>query len=347
MAQHHIAFWNVENLFGPENHPPRIPWVADAMGGDLRGWTPALYNTKQDQLAKVIVAMNGGAGPDILGFCEVEDRAVLDDLVARVNAGTGRAYGVVHADNLNDKRGIDTAFIFDGARYSVDPALIFSHFVIRRTGTRDILQATFRTPEGRELVCLANHWPSRSGGALESAGFRATAGETLAYWHRRIREEAPDKERTCIIAMGDMNDDPWDGSVRFNANATRERGDVERAQSPRFYNLSWEYLEWHSQTRTGTNRKLNGTLYFKNDGNVFDQILMSRPLLDGGESAFKLVNGSAGPEAPADMVSHRVGEGAIRFGLPKGNAAQNVDPTGYSDHFPVSVILEEGPDTMV
>ncbi|WP_223421007.1 endonuclease/exonuclease/phosphatase family protein [Tateyamaria pelophila] len=342
MTQHHIAFWNVENLFGPEDHAPRIPWVADAMRRDLRGWTQALYDTKQDQLAKVITALNGGKGPDILGLCEVEDRFVLDDLVARVDAGTGRRYGVVHADNLRDKRGIDTAFIFDAARYSVDTDLVFSHFVIRRTGTRDILQATFQTPEGRALVCLANHWPARSGGVLESAGFRATAGETLAYWHGRIREEAPDGKRACIVAMGDLNDDPWDGSVCSNANATRERGDVERAQSPKFYNLSWEYLKWASSTRTGTERVLDGTLYYNNDGNIFDQILMSRPLLDGGDAAFKMISGTGGPEPIADMVSHRMGEGAIRFGLPKGNAARNVDATGYSDHFPVSVILEEG-----
>lgn len=347
MPQHHIAFWNVENLFGPENHPPRIDWVAKAMGSDLRGWTQALYDIKQDQLTKVIAAMNGGAGPDILGLCEVEDRAVLDDLVARVNAATGRSYGVVHADNLKDKRGIDTAFLFDETRYSVDPKLVFSHFVIRRTGTRDILQATFKTPEGRQLVCLANHWPSRSGGALESAGFRSTAGETLAYWHGRIREEAADGKRACVIAMGDLNDDPWDASVRFNANSTRERGDVERSQSPRFYNLSWEYLEWQSQTRTGSDRMLNGTLYYNNDGNVFDQILVSRPMLDTRDAAFKLVDGTAGPEAIPDMVSHRSSEGAIRFGLPKGNADKNVDTSGYSDHFPVSVTLEEGPDTAV
>ncbi len=347
MTLHHIAFWNVENLFGPENHPARIPWVADAMANDLRGWTSDLYNTKQDQLARVIVAMNGGQGPDILGVCEVEDRPVLLDLATRISTATGRSYDVVHADNENDRRGIDTAFLYDTARYSVDPATIFNHFVIRRTGTRDILQATFRTPEGRALICLANHWPSRSGGAAESAGFRSVAGETLAYWHRRIREEAADADRACVIALGDMNDDPWDQSVRFNANATRERGDVERAQSPRFYNISWEYLEWVSQTRTGTTRTLDGTLYFRSDGNVFDQILLSRPLLDQGQSAFKLVNGTAGPEPTADMISHRVGEGAIRFGLPRGNAAENVDPTGYSDHVPISVTLEEGADIAV
>ena len=346
MTTHHIAFWNVENLFGPENHAPRIPWVANAVRRDLEGWTEALYNTKLDQLARVLTEMNGGAGPDILGVCEVEDAFVLRDLVGRVDAGTGRKYDVVHANNDRDRRGIDTAFVYDTARYTVDTRTVFNHFVIRRTGTRDILQATFRTPEGRELVCLVNHWPSRSGGATESAGFRAVAGETLAYWHGRIREEAADGDRTCVLALGDMNDDPWDPSVRFNANATRERGDVERSRSPRFYNLSWEFLEWTSQTRTGTTRTLDGTLYFRGDGNVFDQILAARPLLDAEDAAFKLVEGSAGPEVIPDMISHRVGEGPIRFGLPRGDVT-NVDTTGYSDHVPVSVTLREGPDISV
>lgn len=347
MTEHHIAFWNVENLFGPQDHPHRIDWVANAMRRDLMGWSEALYNTKQDQLARVICGMNNGAGPDILGLCEVEDRHVLMDLVARLNPALGRNYGIVHADNERDRRGIDTAFLYDTARYSVDPALIFNHFVIRRTGTRDILQATFRTPEGRELVCLANHWPSRSGGALQSAGFRATAGETLSYWHRRIREEAPDQDRTCVLALGDFNDDPWDGSVRFNANATRERGDVERALSPRFYNLAWEYLEWAHESRGGERRELNGTLYFRNDGNVFDMILAGRPLLDKGDAAFKVLDGTARPEPIADMVSDSVSRGPIRFGLPRGEVAENVDVTGYSDHFPVSVRLCEGLGTLV
>ena len=32
-----------------------------------------------------------------------------------------------------------------------------------------------------------------------------------------------------MLALGDMNDDPWDRSLTINARATRERGDVERA----------------------------------------------------------------------------------------------------------------------
>ena len=46
-------------------------------------------------------------------------------------------------------------------------------------------------------------------------------------------------------------------------------------------------------------------------------------------------------EAYAPMVDHRVGEGPIRFGLPKGNVAENVNIDGFSDHFPVSVRVDE------
>jgi len=339
MPEHFIAFWNLENLFGPEDHPPRIEWIKSRVAGDLRGWTQDLYRRKLDQLARIIALMNEAKGPDILGVCEVEDAFVLGDLAARVSAAVaGRDYGVVHADNSRDLRGIDTAFLFDRARYSADPALVFNHFVLRRTGTRDITQATFRSQTGHDLILMCNHWPSRSGGTVESAGFRATAGETLGYWHERIRQEVG--PRAAVLAFGDLNDDPHDPSLRFNARAWRERGDVERAESARFYNFAWEYLRTIAADHRGKLRVLDGTLYYNNDANLFDQILASPPLLDG-RGPFTAIDGTARIEAFPPMVSHRVGEGPIRFGLPKGNAAANVNPDGFSDHFPVSIRLRE------
>jgi predicted extracellular nuclease len=341
VPDHFIAFWNLENLFAPEGHPDRPAWLEAAVGRDLRGWSDALFERKLSQLAHVVAAMNGGAGPDILGVCEVENKFVLDRLAAVLNAALpARNYDVVHADAERDKRGIDTAFLYDGGRFSVDPQAIFSHFVLRRTGTRDILQATFRTvPGGNELILLCNHWPSRSGGtARSSAGFRATAGETLAYWHERIREVKGDA--AAILAFGDFNDEPWDDPVRFNALAGRERGDVERARSAQFYNLAWGYLTAEAEDHRGDTRQIDGTLYFQNDGNVFDMILASRPVLDG-RGPFLVREGTAAMVLVPAMVSHRVGEGPIRFGLPKGDAAKNVNEDGFSDHFPVAVVIEE------
>ena len=341
MPSHFIAFWNLENLFAPEGYEGRIAWIAQRLPGDLAGWSEALYARKQSRLSRVISAMNGGRGPDILGVCEVECRKVLDDLVAELAVALpDRRYAPVHADNMRDQRGIDTAFLYDEARYGVDPQLVFNHFVLRRTGTRDITQATFRTAAGHDLIVMCNHWPSRSGGAEASAGFRAVAGETVGYWHERIREEVGPE--AAIIALGDFNDDPFDASLRFNANAWREPGDVARAQSAKFYNLAWNFLDFEAEDRRGGRRRLDGTLYYQGDGNVFDQILVNRPLLDRSSTPFKWREGSETVFTIPEIVDHRVGHGPVRFGLPKGDPATNVDPDGFSDHFPVTGIVEEG-----
>jgi endonuclease/exonuclease/phosphatase family metal-dependent hydrolase len=341
MPDHFVAFWNLENLFAPEDFVDREPWIAKQLASELEGWTEELFNTKIDQLSSIIRQMNNAQGPDILGVCEVENAFVLQQLSARLNAQLqNRNYDVAHVDAARDRRGIDTAFVFDSLKYTLDPNTIFSHFVMRRTGTRDITQVTFTTAAGNDLIAMCNHWPSRSGGTHESRGFRMTAGETLSYWHQRIWEERGND--IPIIAMGDFNDDPFDESLQIHARATRERGDVERAQTAvRFYNLAWRYLEQQGQDHKGDPKIINGTLYYDGNGNLFDQILASKGLLIEA-SPIRVLEDTARIELFPEMVDHKVAFGPIRFGLPKGNAAKNVNPDGFSDHFPVSIILQEG-----
>ena len=337
-SSYYVAFWNLENLFAPEGFPEREPWIERAVGRDLRGWSEAVFGRKIHQLASIVSRMHSGHGPDLLGVCEVENAFALQSLAgALAPLLPARDYRLVHVDAERDRRGIDTAFLYDANRLSVNEQEIFSHFVLRRTGTRDITQATFLTQSGRELIALANHWPSRSGGTETSRGFRTTAGETLGYWHERIREVKGD--RVAVLAMGDFNDDPFDDSLTTHARATRERGDVRRGRSARLYNLSWRYLSSTVTDHQGNERELDGTLYYANNGNLFDQILVSKGLLLS-DSPLQVDEASARIEAFPEMVSHRVGEGPIRFGLPRGDAA-NVNQDGFSDHFAVSVIVRE------
>ena len=334
------AFWNLENLFAPEGFPGREEWIARRMANDLSGWTEALFARKLDQLCTIIAQMNEGAGPDLLGVCEVENRHVLEQLAERLIARLpDRRYELVHADAARDRRGIDTAFVFDANLFTADPDTVFFHWVMRRTGTRDITQATFTTESGNALIAHANHWPSRSGGAYDSRGFRMTAGETLGYWHQRIWEEKGND--AAVLAMGDFNDDPFDASVTVHARATRERGDVVRARTAaRFYNLSWKYLRQQAVDRHGKSRWLDGTLYYRGNANVFDQIFASRGLLLA-DSPLGVLEDTARVEAYPEMVDHRVSPAPLRFGLPKGDADANVDRDGFSDHYPVSVRLHE------
>lgn len=338
-----VAFWNLENFFAPEAYAGRELWVAKAMQKELSGWSDALFKRKVVQLVSIIRQMKDAAGPDILGVCEVENQFALQTLADGLNqALPGRQYELVHVDAVHEQRGIDTAFLFDAKQLTANRNELFSHWVMRRTGTRDITQITFVTASGKQIVALANHWPSRSSaagnGSEYSAGFRATAGETLGYWHDRIREEKGDD--VAVIALGDFNDDPFDKSIAIHAQGNRDKGDVQRAKSARFYNFAWDYMTQTVTDHNGKKRLLNGTLYFGSDASLFDQIMVSPGLLSG-KSGLRVIDGSARIEAYPQAVSHRVGEGPIRFGLPSGDAAKNVNMDGYSDHFPVSVRIEE------
>lgn len=132
-----VGFWNLENLFAPEGFPDRLEWLEKRVRNDLKGWTEALFKRKISQLATVIQSMNNETGPDILGVCEVENRFVLDALVEELaNRLPERRFGVVHADAEQEFRGIDTAYVYDTKSFSVRKRQVFSHFVMRRTGTR-------------------------------------------------------------------------------------------------------------------------------------------------------------------------------------------------------------------
>lgn len=314
-----LAFWNLENLFDVEDSPRRSEKLQRAIGRDLAGWTQALLDRKVQQLASIIRQMNGGRGPDLLGVCEVENAFVMGLLVQAL-APLGRTYAVAHHD-MSDQRGIDVGFIYDSNLFTAEEQ--FNHFVMRRTATRDLLQVNFRTRGRRVLVIVGNHWPSRRGGALESACYRATAGETLAYFHTRILEVLG--ATTPVLAMGDFNDEPADRSLVDYALSTRSRAKVINADIPRFLNLMWEIAGQGL-----------GTFYFDNWPNVLDQFLANRNLLL--ETApIRLVPASAAVVRFPEMMA----AGDYPRPVPFGGMGKPVNQNGFSDHFPVTVSVEE------
>ena len=96
-VDYYVAWWNVENLFDEEDAPleRRTDKVFRAIRNDIAGWTPALRDRKVEQLASVIAQMNAGAGPDLLGICEVENRFVVDLLFHTVVVAVPYAVGAL------------------------------------------------------------------------------------------------------------------------------------------------------------------------------------------------------------------------------------------------------------
>ncbi len=280
----------------------------------------ALLDKKISQLASIISQMNGGKGPEILGVCEVENKYVMDLLIDALDP-LGRNYVVEHHD-MKDGHGIDVGFIYDADLFTAEAQ--FSHFVMRRTGTRDLFQVNFRTKKNRLLVLVGNHWPSRAGGdALVSAGYRAIAGETLAYFHERILEVTG--KDTPVLAMGDFNDEPFDRSLENYAQSQRSRTKVINATSPHFLNLMWPIMG-----------QSQGTLYFDNCPNLFDQFLANKNMLKAN-SPIEAMPDSVGIVRFPEMMSKGDYPQPINF----GGMGKPVNEKGFSDHFPVAVKVKE------
>jgi hypothetical protein len=275
---------------------------------------------KIGQLAHIIRQMNGGRGPDVLGVCEIENEHVLRQLI-EVLALTTRDYDVAHADT-GDERGIDVAFLFDRAIFEKREQ--FSQVILKRNATRDLFQVTLGIrASGRELIVIGNHWPARSAGVYESEPYRILAAETLSYWHERIIDiKGADMP---VLAMGDFNDEPFNRSLVDYALSTLQAAKVLNTRSPRFFNLMWPL---HGERL--------GTHHFENFANLLDQFLASRPLLERGAS-LRVDPESVRIEAFPEMVGRGDYPVPRRFGRP----SSGFDPTGFSDHYPIAVMLHE------
>src|ERR671922_337185 len=323
-STYYVAWWNLENLFDEENSPRRTEKLQRTIGADLAGWTPARRDRKVAQLASVIAQMNGGAGPDLLGVCEVENRFVLELLVATLATPLpGGNYDIVHADT-EDARGIDVAFLYDAGLFTAPADQVFFHVVMRRNATRELVQVNFTTQKNRTWAVFGNHWPSRSGGQFESAGYRHIAGETLSFFHERVLEvHGP---ATPALAMGDFNDEPFDTSLVIHALSTRQRQRVVEADTPRFWNLSWEVI----------GDPPDGTFYFNNEPNLLDQFLVNK----------NMARQNTPLRAKAETVEILRFPGTFSTGKyprpkPFGGMGKAVDEDGFSDHFPIGMQVTE------
>jgi endonuclease/exonuclease/phosphatase family metal-dependent hydrolase len=331
MSEYFLAWWNVENLFDAEDSPNRSDKLKRALGRELKGWTKAILDKKIAQLSKIILRLNNNRGPDVLGVCEVENKPVVEKLSNSLASLNQRRYKVIHADT-SDERGIDVALIYDSKRLEIERdrdhnELVFSHFILKRVATRDILQVNFKTkPNGNRLVVIGNHWPSRRGGQYESEPYRIVAGETLSYFHQRILEQNTDEDgKTAIIVMGDFNDEPHNRSITEYALATTSMLKVQLSkEAPRLYNLMWP-----------TMAEGRGTFYYENFPNFLDQFMISKGIAIG--SKIRVIDNSVQIITFPEMMTGKY-KVPVNFGRPSENS---LNENGFSDHFPISVTIKE------
>ncbi len=240
-----IVWYNVENLFDTIDDPRTND--ADMLPNGRLRWNSGRYRHKLRQLAQAI-HWAAGEAPPILGVAEVENRAVLEDLVHTAPLN-GAGYEVVHHDSP-DERGIDVGILVRKAYAEVMTSEALTVVLPSGDRTRDVLHAELALADGERMHVFAAHWPSRREGEQESAPKRMAAARVIRTAVDAILAADP---RALVLIMGDLNDGPLDASIQQGLRAGCAVGDgdlvaimcSDRIRGRGSYNHQgrWEFLD--------------------------------------------------------------------------------------------------------
>src|SRR6056297_981523 len=103
-----VMFYNVENLFDTIDHPDFADEEFTPTGA--KQWDYGRYEKKLEDIARVIMSVPEKELPALIGFAEVENQAVLDDL-SKQRGLRREDYRTVLIDT-DDPRGIDCGLIY-------------------------------------------------------------------------------------------------------------------------------------------------------------------------------------------------------------------------------------------
>ncbi|NNK81191.1 MAG: hypothetical protein HKO93_06810 [Flavobacteriales bacterium] len=311
-----IGFYNLENLFDTLDTPNKRDDEFTPEGRN--GWNSAKYLQKLDRLSKVIKDIGTALNPEglaVLGVCEVENREVLDDLVAHATLAA-RNYQVIFEEGP-DRRGIDVGLLYNPKYFQPESWTSYTLSTADSSfRTRDQLLVSGNLNGDRVHIIVA-HWPSRSGGQKRSEPKRIAAAEL----GRSIVDSLMSAEsEPLIIYLGDLNDDPVNKSLTKHMRATGNR---------RFVNKDKLYNPMYDLFQRGV-----GSLAWRDTWNLFDQILLSPAALSETSKSWTYHTTRVYNKPYLTQSS-----GNFK-GYPFRTFAGGAWAGGYSDHFPVYVILK-------
>ena len=309
-----IAFYNFENLFDTIPNNPEGRDLEFTPGGQ-RQWDGRKYREKVHNLAYAIshfTTKTTPYGPAIIGVSEIENRAVMED-VARQPEIAKWNLQIVHHDSP-DARGVDVGLMYN-PRY----------FKLENVTNHRLTEVPFRTRDqmcvvgsllGQRIAVIVNHWPSRLGGQEKSSPNREAAARLSKSIADSLWRVDP---QMGVIIMGDLNDDPMDKSCAKVLGAKR---DADGVGPHGFYNPFWRKLD------SGI-----GTLAYKSQWNLFDQIIISGNIANAPEDRWHFYRADV---LNKDFLKDTEGN---RQGYPRRTFASGSYLNGYSDHFPTEILL--------
>jgi hypothetical protein len=315
-----VGFYNVENLFDTLDHPDKRD--EDFTPNGLLAWTTPKYKQKLDNLAEVISRIGSSYtqdGPALLGVAEIENRSVLEDLAKHEKLAI-RNYQIEHYESP-DFRGIDVALLYNPKYFRMLSSRPVTMAIQQEDGnpliTREMLYVK-GILDGDTTHVMVNHWPSRRGGEAATRPLREGCAAINKILADSILAMEPDAR---IIIMGDMNDNPNNNSMRFILSAKKKNNALGIGD---FYNPFYQMFS-----------KGIGTLAYQDTWSLFDQVVVSKGYSTDEKDNKKYKFYKAGIQNESFM--HQ------KTGRYKGYPYRTFDGenfiNGYSDHFPVYIIL--------
>lgn len=320
-----IAFYNLENLFDTIHDEGKNDYEYLPDGG--MKWTAYKYENKVKNMAYAISQLGTDYDPRgaaCVGVAEVENIGCLQDLCAEANSKYGRRLKPILIEGP-DRRGVDVGFLYDTVMFK--PSKVNGYELKAHYADGGVIKTRLQlcvsgylmgdgSPE--KIHIIVNHWPSRYGGELSSRPGRDTAAMLSLQICDSIYKKEP---KAKIIIMGDLNDDPYNHSCKDVLKARKHREEVEPHG---LFNTMWQMLD-----------RGIGSLAYNGSWNLFDQIIISEPLLSEKLHTGKWTYWKAQIFNKPFLT---VQEGKDK-GTPLRTTKSGVWQNGYGDHYPTMIYL--------
>ena len=313
---HTVGFYNLENLFDTINDTTKFDERSPIM--EMKANQAEVYKKKVKNMARVISEIGREVtnnSPVILGVCEVENREVLEDVV-NDSLLIHKDYGIVHY-NSPDVRSIDVALLYQKKYFTPLSTKsyelkIYDATTRNRIYTRDQLLVSGKL-DGEMIHVIVNHWPSRSGGEAKSRPKRVAAAKLSKKILDSIQAVDPYAK---VFLMGDLNDNPTNASVKdvLKAEKNKNRVGLKGIYHP--------YLNMFKKEGLGTTA-------YRDAWSLFDQIMVTKPLIEKDFSSFRLY------KSGIYNKGYLVNKHGRYKGYPLRSFADGGFTDGFSDHFPV------------
>jgi len=310
-----VMFYNVENLFDTIDHPDFEDEEFTPAGS--KQWDYGRYEKKLEDIARVIMSVPEKELPALIGFAEVENQSVLDDLVQR--RGLRREEYKTIVIDTDDPRGIDCGLIYrtDLFKYKSHRMLPVEDLSGNGYPLRGILHVEGTGPDGASLHIYINHWKSRRGGVKETEHLRVYAGIAMRRELDRLLSSSSDPR---VIIMGDFNDEPTNKSIFDVLHAANKRMNIAINDA---YNL---FYDTH-------NLGLGGSYNYQGNWQMYDQIIVSYSLLNQSRGLTTTFDG--GKILKEEWMLYHDERNDVK--VPNRTYGGDNYYGGISDHFPLYV----------